>query len=98
MYRLIVESLVGLQLEVDRLRITPCVPASWPSFQVHYRFRETFYHISIESNGDSNDAIRLTLDGLELPDDYITLVNDGRDHQIHVVSPSRVPSASVESQ
>ena len=37
-YRLIVESLLGLKLEVNRLRITPCFPPDWKSFQVHYRY------------------------------------------------------------
>ena len=29
MYRLIVESLLGLRLEVDKLRFAPCLPADW---------------------------------------------------------------------
>jgi cellobiose phosphorylase len=32
MYRLIVESLLGLSLEADKLRITPCLPADGESF------------------------------------------------------------------
>ena len=42
MYRFIMESLLGLKLEVDRLRFAPCLPAEWKSFKVHYRYRETF--------------------------------------------------------
>ena len=47
MYRLAVETLVGLRLEVDRLRLTPRVPADWGSYKIHYRYRETFYHITV---------------------------------------------------
>ena len=47
MYRLIVESLLGLRLEVDRLRFEPCLPAHWPSFTIHYRYRDTPYHIVV---------------------------------------------------
>ena len=47
MYRLIVESLLGLRLEVDKLRVAPCLPADWKEFTFHYRYRETLYHISI---------------------------------------------------
>jgi cellobiose phosphorylase len=46
MYRLAVETLVGLRLEVDRLRVAPRVPADWTSFKVHYRYRETFHHLT----------------------------------------------------
>jgi cyclic beta-1,2-glucan synthetase len=38
MYRLIVESLLGLRLEVDKLHVAPCLPAHWPGYKVH---RET---------------------------------------------------------
>ena len=44
---LIVESLLGLRLEVDRLRFAPCLPAEWTEFQLRYRYRETYYHILV---------------------------------------------------
>ncbi len=47
MYRLIVESLLGLRLEVDKLRFAPCLPADWKGFKMHYRYRETVYHIAV---------------------------------------------------
>ncbi|MBN1514759.1 MAG: cyclic beta 1-2 glucan synthetase, partial [Phycisphaerae bacterium] len=39
MYRLIVESLLGLRLEVDKLHVAPCLPVDWEAFKVHYRYR-----------------------------------------------------------
>ena len=36
MYRLITESLIGLHLEVDRLRFVPCLPPEWKTFKIHY--------------------------------------------------------------
>ncbi|MBC7575390.1 MAG: cyclic beta 1-2 glucan synthetase [Herminiimonas sp.] len=47
MYRLILESLLGLELAVDRLTFTPCLPADWPQFTLSYRFRETVYEITV---------------------------------------------------
>ncbi|HLE19382.1 MAG TPA: glycosyl hydrolase family 65 protein [Syntrophales bacterium] len=46
MYRLIVESLLGLTLTVDRLNFAPHLPVDWEGFTVHYRYRETVYHIA----------------------------------------------------
>ena len=64
MYRLIVESLLGLRLEVDKLHIEPCLPADWEGFTVHYRYRETIYHIKVvQAAGE--DATRVTVDGVE---------------------------------
>jgi len=67
MYRLTVETLLGLQLEVNQLRITPCIPAHWESYKVHYRYRETVYHITVKSMGEKPvNVSRVTLDGVVL--------------------------------
>jgi cellobiose phosphorylase len=84
MYRLIVESLLGLHVETDKLRITPCVPAAWKSFRIHYRFRQTFYHITIQPSGEHVNEGRLRLDGVELSEDFIPLIDDGGEHQVVV--------------
>jgi cellobiose phosphorylase len=42
MYRLVVESLLGLRLEAERLRFAPCLPSHWNGFTLRYRYRETF--------------------------------------------------------
>jgi cellobiose phosphorylase len=47
MYRLAVETLIGLSLEVDKLRLAPLVPRDWEWYKIHYRYRETFYHITV---------------------------------------------------
>ena len=47
MYRLIVESLLGVTLESDRLRFAPCLPADWTAFTMRYRYRETTYDIVV---------------------------------------------------
>jgi cyclic beta-1,2-glucan synthetase len=84
MYRLIVESLLGLQLEVDRLRFTPCLPEKWKIFKLHYRYRETFYHITMYNHADDATVSRLVFDGAGVYDDFITLVDDRQDHKIEV--------------
>ena len=71
MYRLILESLLGLRLEVDKLRFEPCLPADWESFKVHYRYRKTFYHITVRQTPDGKSEINVTVDGVEQPDNAI---------------------------
>ncbi|MBN1629829.1 MAG: cyclic beta 1-2 glucan synthetase, partial [Thermoleophilia bacterium] len=57
MYRLATETLLGLHLEVDKLRLTPLMPKDWRSYKVHYRYRETFYHITIERPEGAPDGL-----------------------------------------
>jgi cellobiose phosphorylase len=88
MYRLIVESLLGLRLEVDKLRITPCLPADWRTFKVHYRYRETVYHIAVLQTLLGIGETRITVDGVERPDKMIPLVDDRQDHSVEVKIPA----------
>jgi cellobiose phosphorylase len=84
MYRLILESLLGLRLEADRLRFAPCLPADWEMFKVHYCYRETVYHISVLQTLLGSGGMRVTVDGVERPDQAIPLVDDHKDHSAEV--------------
>ncbi len=84
MVRLILESLLGLSLEVDKLRFTPCLPADWKGFKMHYRYRETVYHIDILQTRAGNGETRVSVDGVDQPDKTIPLVDDHREHWAEV--------------
>lgn len=84
MYRLITESLLGLQLDVDTLRFHPHPPQSWPSFKIHYRFHRTFYHITIQNGGEGKSIRRLSIDGIEQPEQFVPLVDDGVEHNVEI--------------
>jgi cellobiose phosphorylase len=87
MYRLIVESLLGLRLEVDKLRFTPCLPADWEGFKVHYRYRETVYHIAVLQTPAGAGEMQVRVDGVEQDDKAIPLVDDHKEHSVEVTIP-----------
>ena len=91
MYRLILESLLGLRLEVDKLYCEPCLPEDWKSFKLHYRYRETIYHITVLQTSDSSVAT-VTVDGAQQPDKAIPLVDDHREHSVEM----RIPAPASE--
>jgi cellobiose phosphorylase len=84
MYRLVIESLLGIRLDVDKLRFQPCLPSGWPSLQIHYRYRETFYHITMRNSGGGTTVNRVVVDGNEQLEKYVPLVDDRRDHRVEV--------------
>jgi cyclic beta-1,2-glucan synthetase len=84
MYRLIIESLLGLRLEVDKLHIEPCIPADWQTYTVHYRYRETVYHIYVNKTQEIDKGITITVDGVQNPDKIIPLIDDRQDHTVEV--------------
>ena len=92
MYRLIVESLLGLRLEVDKLRFSPCLPADWKEFKLHYRYRETVYHITFLQITDGEMSV--SLDGADQPDKTLPLVDDRQEHSAEVkVAPRKAGEA-----
>jgi cyclic beta-1,2-glucan synthetase len=90
MYRLLIEVLLGINLEGDQLRLSPRLPKSWPSYKIHYRYRQTVYHITIRRIvADWTGENPLFLDGNELASRTVPLVDDRREHfvELKVLSP-----------
>jgi cellobiose phosphorylase len=85
MYRLIVESLLGLRLEVNKLYFAPCFPADWTGFKVHYRFQETVYHITILQSPSHDGEMNVTMDGIPRDDNTVTLTNDLQEHFVELI-------------
>ncbi|HEV7222619.1 MAG TPA: glucoamylase family protein [Pirellulales bacterium] len=95
MYRLITESLLGLILEVDKLRFAPCLPESWTTFKIHYRYRETHYHITFHSRDGGSAVERVSVDGNEQRERCVPLIDDRNDHNVDVeLAPASAPDAN----
>jgi cellobiose phosphorylase len=87
MYRLLVETLLGVNLEGDQLRLAPRLPQAWPSYKIHYRYRQTVYHITITRSavGAEAGSSRIILDGQELAGMTISLRDDHQPHNAEVL-------------
>nr|MBP6344218.1 cyclic beta 1-2 glucan synthetase [Candidatus Omnitrophota bacterium] len=84
MYRLILESLLGLKLDVNKLLLEPCLPAHWKSFKIHYRYRETMYHIDVVHMPAGSGRPMITVDGMEQSNQSIPLLDDRQEHHVEV--------------
>lgn len=92
MYRLILESLLGMSIDVDKMRFDPCVPAEWKEFKISYLFRETIYRITVRQTSGVVGEASVTSDGIVKPDRTVHLVNDHQEHLVEV----RIQAASIE--
>ena len=85
MYRLLVETLLGVNLEGDQLRLAPRLPKAWASVKIHYRYRQTVYHISVNRlDPDSAGPGLLSVDGQEVSGERIPLRDDRREHFVEM--------------
>ncbi len=87
MYRLILESLLGLKLESNKLSIEPCIPSDWKAFKIHYRYRETIYHVNVIRPPEGNSQVIVVVDGMKQESKIISLVNDRKEHQVEIQIP-----------
>ncbi|ADI78157.1 hypothetical protein Pvag_pPag30088 (plasmid) [Pantoea vagans C9-1] len=76
------EELLGIKRHGDTLIIHAQLPDDWPSFSMTYQHRQSQYCITI-SRGESE--YQVTLDGIQLPDDKIHLVDDAHNHRVDII-------------
>ena len=84
MYQLIIESFLGLKRHDNILHFAPCIPEEWPSLKIHYRYKETMYHISFVRSTSNNNVTNVLVDGIEQTNKNVLLINDGLQHEVEV--------------
>jgi cyclic beta-1,2-glucan synthetase len=85
MYRLLVETLLGVNLEGESLQLSPRLPAQWNQMKIHYRYRDTVYHIAYARSSEAAASLPpAKLDGQALPGRTVPLRNDRQEHWVDV--------------
>ncbi|WP_313346004.1 glucoamylase family protein [Stenotrophomonas sp.] len=80
MYRLLVESLLGIRREGDRLSLAPCLPDHWPSFELSYRFGRSRYEFEVTRSAQGQPTLHV--DGTLQPDLTVLLRDDGHHYRV----------------
>ena len=87
MYRTAVEGILGINLRGSVLRIDPCIPRTWPGFEITYKHGSSRYHIAVENpQGVSRGIIRASLDEREISGTpcHLSLADDGSYHYVRI--------------
>jgi cyclic beta-1,2-glucan synthetase len=85
MYRVAVESILGFELRGERLTINPCIPASWPDFEITFRRAETTWRIRVlNPHALERGTPSIRFDGEHVSGNSLPLVEDNQEHQVEV--------------
>jgi cyclic beta-1,2-glucan synthetase len=85
MYRVGIEAILGIRLHAGALRIDPCIPRSWPGYEVVFAPQGARYRIYVENpHGVSRGVSRIEVDGAVITGD-IRVLRDGAEHRVRVV-------------
>ena len=95
LYRLITESLIGLQRFGNHLRFVPCVTEQQLPISLRYRYGATFYDIRLVADAQA----RVLCDERVCEDGNVLLCDDGQAHQVvvQIIISSTAPTTSVQS-
>lgn len=88
MYRAGIEWILGFRLKGAALLLDPCVPKTWPRFELIFRYHTTQYEISVENPHNVNRGVsHAELDGVIVPEKPLQfkLMDDGKTHGIRII-------------
>jgi cyclic beta-1,2-glucan synthetase len=86
MYRVGIEAILGITLRRGAIHVDPCIPKTWPGFEVVYRPSAATYRIVVENpDGVNRGVARLELDGVAITGQDVGLAHDGSEHLVRVV-------------
>jgi cyclic beta-1,2-glucan synthetase len=86
MYRAGTESILGLRRRGETFVVDPCIPSSWPEYQIAWRYLDSRYAITVSNPARRCRGVaKATLDGAPVDAAAIPLVNDGRTHDVQIV-------------
>jgi cyclic beta-1,2-glucan synthetase len=87
-YRVVLHDMLGLRVEDrdgrDILIVEPCIPKSWPSYEMTMRRNGSTWRIRVENpRGVNSGVARVTLDGKDVPGREVPLDGPG-EHDVVV--------------
>ncbi len=91
-YRTGVESILGIKFKHGKqMMIDPTIPTTWPGYGATYKNGTAAYQIQVENPEHISHGVKsMTLDGVIVDlEQGISLVDDGRVHQVRVIMGSK---------
>jgi cyclic beta-1,2-glucan synthetase len=87
MYRAGVEWILGFRLQEKRLFMDPCIPSSWPGFELSFHYHSAHYEVKVENPLQVSRGVQtIEMDGKSIRrTEGILLANDGAKHLIRIV-------------
>jgi cyclic beta-1,2-glucan synthetase len=80
------EGILGLTRRGAFFTVDPCIPSSWPSYSIEWRFRKTRYTIAVENpKRRGGGVLSAELDGAPADPAAIPLMDDDGVHRVRVV-------------
>ena len=86
MYRVGLEAILGLTRRGGALHIDPCIPRTWPRYEMVFKSGRSEYRIVVENpQGVNRGVVLLEVDAVDQTGRDVAVVDDGAVHHVRVV-------------
>lgn len=85
-YKAGIEYILGLRIEEGSLKVCPHIPKSLDEYYIRYEYKTSIYNIKVKniSRKDICEVKKFTLDGQEIKEKQIKLIDNGRIYEIEI--------------
>ena len=84
-YKAGIEYILGLKIEKGILTITPCIPASWKEYSIHYKYKNSIYNIKVKNENSKNTGIEeFKLNGQIIEEKRIKIIDNNKINEIEI--------------
>ncbi len=86
MYKAGIEYILGLKIFNNTLWVEPCIPSDWKEYSIRYNYKTSTYNIKIKNpDGKETGVSKFIINGEEVQDKKIKLIDNGRIYEIEVI-------------
>ena len=86
MYRAGLESMLGLRRRGRTFSVDPCIPSSWPEYEITWRLGRSSYVISVSNpERQCRGVCQAFVDDVVVDSTTIPIVDDGQTHHVRIV-------------
>ena len=63
-YKAGIENILGLKIEKEYIKIEPCIPSNWKEYNIKYKWKDSYYNITIKNpNGKNVGVTEIKING-----------------------------------
>jgi cyclic beta-1,2-glucan synthetase len=85
MYKVGIESILGLKVEENELKIEPHIPENWNEYSIRYRYGQSLYNIKIKNpNGKTSGVEKMLINGREVQEKKVKLDGTGTTYEVEI--------------
>ena len=84
-YKVAIENILGFKIINNVIQMNPVIPSYWKEYEIQYKYKTSIYNIKVINYNMKNSGVgKITLNGEELKENKIYLIDNGKINNIEI--------------